>query len=667
MINDLVEFGNWLIKEELDGFGENIRDTDYIFEINYRGNEFHLGNITQKKEYKKHFYKDSAFNKDLYHTTTQSSIIPSNSNLLGFTPFLIKLDINSKLEKKIDRSLKANLNGKDFTEVANKIIPEYKESYLDKCSFNTKEYGNLKYFFENVTLTEVENLIAKYYQFLQDNLEVLTEKVQDFKKTEGFEKRSNFYLLCVFEDKYDLINDFFYYYSKFLILRDKRILDFDYGTCSICGSKGVTYPSLECFAFRPETSFNYHADLLNSKLHLCRKCNSSMVYAISKLKNIMGNNYLMVIPKSKNNNSFKSFLKIANVETNKFDILNRFLIDNSNDFNFDLMIYQKENVVMSIKKYITNYKAFLVKFEDLYLYDGGKLNYLFKETLSKEDIEEKNQIRNYFDLEPIFKEFFYDINDDGNFKFPNLWHFYEIFTKDISGKTGIFSGFDSNITSIFITYMNNIFDFIYELNPDALNKKMINEIVSNSIIGLEKNSTIKKDYYFNKIKQLNYYFMLKKEFMGDKMLSDENVKSLKGILGQENKDKTIKIDYNAVDKILETDPACKYFLLGQFIKLIDDTKRSSDKKPIVFNNFISNVNRNNIRKIFVTEILQKNNFYIQKMNKKGKYVFSMLEKDIDSIFNEETGFDYEDYVLLLFTGYYTTNILNSGYVYKGDE
>ncbi len=100
MINDLVEFGNWLIKEELDGFGENIRDTDYIFEINYTGDEFHLGNITQKKEYQKHFYKDSAFNKDLYHSTTQSSIIPSNSNLLGFTPFLIKLDINSKLEKK---------------------------------------------------------------------------------------------------------------------------------------------------------------------------------------------------------------------------------------------------------------------------------------------------------------------------------------------------------------------------------------------------------------------------------------------------------------------------------------------------------------------------------------------------------------------------------------
>lgn len=665
MINDLVEFGNWLIKEELDGFGENIRDTDYIFEINYRGNEFHLGNITQKKEYKKHFYKDSAFNKDLYHTTTQSSIIPSNSNLLGFTPFLIKLDINSKLEKKIDRSLKANLNGKDFTEVANKIIPEYKESYLDKCSFNTKEYGNLKYFFENVTLTEVENLIAKYYQFLQDNLEVLTEKVQDFKKTEGFEKRSNFYLLCVFEDKYDLINDFFYYYSKFLILRDKSILDFDYGTCSICGSKGVTYPSLECFAFRPETSFNYHADLLNSKLHLCRKCNSSMVYAISKLKNIMGNNYLMVIPKSKNKEGFKSFLEIANVETNKFDKLNRFLIDKSNDFNFDLMIYQKENVVMSIKKYITNYKAFLVKFEDLKLYNECELNYLFKETVPKQYKGKLDKIRNYFDLEPIFREFFYDVDSEGSYKFPKLIHFYQIFTKDITGGSGIFSGFDSNITSVFITYMNNIFDFIYELNPDALNKKMINDIVLTSLIKFEKN--LREKAKFPIIKRLNYYFMLKKEFMGDKMLNNESIISLKEIFGQEKEDKSnFKNDYEKIDKIIETDPACKYFLIGQFIRLIDNTKSVKDKKSI-FNNFISNVNRNNIRKIFVTEILQKNNFYIGQMSQKGKYVFSMFEKDINSIFNEETGFDYEDYVLLLFTGYYTTNILNSGYVYKGDE
>lgn len=663
MINDLVTFGNWLIENELDGFGENTRDTDYIFEVKYYDEEFHLGGITQKNKYKKNFYPNSVFNKDLYVSTSQNIIIPSNSNLLGFTPFLIKLDVNARLEGKINRSLKANNNGKDFTEIVNKIIPNYKENYLDKCRFNDKEYEKLEHFFKNVSLNEITNLIKEYYQFLQNNLENITNKVQDFKKSDDF-NRGNFYLVCVFGTEYDLINDFFYYYSKFIIPRSKSIPDYEEGYCSICGSKGLTYPSLECFGFIPETSFNYHADIKNSKLHLCKQCNSSMVYAINKLKKIMNSNYLMVIPKTKNNNDFTNFLKIANIETNQFEKLNRFLNDNTNDFDFDLIIYNKENVVMSIKKYITNYKAFLVKFDNLYLYDGGKLNYLFKETLSKEDIKENNQINNYFDLEPIFKEFFYDLDEEGKYKFPKFNHFYQIFTMDITGKTGILQGFDSNIVSIFINYMDNIFDFIYELNSDALTKKMINEIAATSIIKFEKNLKKPRSPV---IKRLNYYYMLKKEFLGDNMLNMESVTSLKETFGQKNEEKTnSKIDYEKINKIIENDPACKYFLIGQFIRLIDITKFVKEKKSI-FNNFIKNVNRNNIRKLFVTEILQKNNFYIEEMNPKGKYIFQILETNMDSIFNEEDDFDFEDYLLLLFTGYYTTNILRSNYIFKGDE
>jgi CRISPR-associated protein Csh1 len=156
--------------------------------------------------------------------------------------------------------------------------------------------------------------------------------------------------------------------------------------------------------------------------------------------------------------------------------------------------------------------------------------------------------------------------------------------------------------------------------------------------------------------------MLKKEFLGDNMLDKENINSLKEIFGEELTEET----NTKIDEIIENDPACKYFLIGQFIRLIDITKFSNDKKTI-FNNFIGNLNRNNIRKLFVTEILQKNNFYIEKMNKKGKYIFKILENDLDSIFNEEYDFDYEDYLLLLFTGYYTTNILRGNYTFKGDE
>jgi CRISPR-associated protein Csh1 len=55
------------------------------------------------------------------------------------------------------------------------------------------------------------------------------------------------------------------------------------------------------------------------------------------------------------------------------------------------------------------------------------------------------------------------------------------------------------------------------------------------------------------------------------------------------------------------------------------------------------------------------------MNKKGKFVFKLFEKDIDSLFNESDGFSFEDYILLIFTGYYTENVLSSSYGTKKKE
>ena len=93
---------------------------------------------------------------------------------------------------------------------------------------------------------------------------------------------------------------------------------------------------------------------------------------------------------------------------------------------------------------------------------------------------------------------------------------------------------------------------------------------------------------------------------------------------------------------------------------IDIMKNSAKKNGDVFSNYITNVNRNNVKKLFVTEVLQKNVFYIEKMGKKAKFVFNLFEINVDNLFNE-IGFDYEDYLLLIFTGYYTKNILINSY------
>lgn len=95
-----------------------------------------------------------------------------------------------------------------------------------------------------------------------------------------------------------------------------------------------------------------------------------------------------------------------------------------------------------------------------------------------------------------------------------------------------------------------------------------------------------------------------------------------------------------------------------------DLKKHMVKKGVVFSNFVSNVNRNNIKKLFITEILQKNDFYINKMNKKGKFIFKMFELESNNLFDEGNDFDFEDYLLLLFTGYYAQDILPNKYNFK---
>ena len=78
--------------------------------------------------------------------------------------------------------------------------------------------------------------------------------------------------------------------------------------------------------------------------------------------------------------------------------------------------------------------------------------------------------------------------------------------------------------------------------------------------------------------------------------------------------------------------------------------------PILYSPFLF---INNIKNLFITEILKKNNYYITKLNRKGKIIFDIIEND-PHLFSEKN-LSYEDYILFMFTGYYTENILRSGY------
>lgn len=673
MIKDLQEFGKWLNENDQDDFGKTIKDDDYIFTILFENGKFSIGHIIQKNKCELPYFEESCFNDDFFHSTDQTVIIPSKSNLLGFSPFFVKLDhkflknkkldveLVDKFKNKIDRSLKANGNNKEFVKIINDY---FNESFLNICPFNANQRSNMELVFNN-SKEKMVNLILKYYTFLFNNYKHIVEDIINFEESEDYtNKKGNFYLACVFGDSKDLLNDFFYNFSKFLKSRNNEYKDDVNGICSICGNKTTIYPPLPYYSIVQHLAFNFTEDVKNSKLKVCKNCSSFIRYADDKLNNIIKMNSILIIPKSRGNSDFTEFLKIGNQDISSFEKLNKFLKECYN-FNFDLLIINddKKSNKRIIKKYIENYKAFLVKFENLQLYSNNEANYLFNELINNKNDEIKNNLSNTFDFEKIFKEFFYEI-EENKWKFPKLYNFYEIYTKELTGSGGIFSNFTSQTVNIFSTYVENIFDFIYNVNLDALNKNMINEIVLNSLVTIQKNSFGKKSFKFDILKRLNYYFMFKKEFLGDNMLKSENVTELKRIFGNDCAKDNITFsdeDESNIENLINDDPALKYYLLGQFIAYIDIMKRKNDKNSNVFSNFIDNVTRNNIKKIFVTEILQKNNFYINKLGKKGKFVFTILERNTDILFDESNDFDYEDYILLLFTGYYTQNILINSY------
>ena len=673
MIVNLQKFGQWLNNNNQVDFGKNVKNNDYIIVVSYSAGEFSFKSINSIENSSLNYYSKSCFNENLYNDTDQKVIIPSKSNLLGFTPFFIKLDHKftkrnapdnvaiKKFKGKIERSIKANKNDKDFCEIVEKFFNDFEDTYIKQCIINTIQKDNLRKFNESITPKEFKNLIISYYEFLYNNSDKIINLVNDFKKSDAFEnKKANFYLTCIFGDIKDMCNDFFYYYSMFIQSTSKQIKDYNEGHCSICGNKNIVYPPLPYYSMMPRTSFNNNPTMQNSKLQICKNCSSFLKYANEKIGNIINNPFLRVIPKNIGHEDYTNFLKISNKEINSFEKINQFLKD-CDGFNFDLMIINENRGIVTIKKYIENYKAFLVKFENLKLYNNNHLVYLFDKEFSTEKLKNIN-INNTFDFENIFKEFFYELDDD-KYKFPNLFHFYEIYTKDLTGKSGIFNNFTSRTISIFSKYCENIFDFIYEIKLDSLNKEMINEIVLNSLMVFQKNSFGNKNHSYDILKRLNYYFMFKKEFLGDEMLKNENILELKKIFGNPN---GFNEDPLKFQDLFENDPALKYYLLGQFISCIDIYKSGSGKNKEVFSNFISNVNRNNIKKLFVTEVLQKNNYYIEHMPKKGKFIFRIFESNIDKIFNEGRKFDFEDYLLLIFTGYYSDNILINNYTFEED-
>ena len=351
MIKDLQELGKWLNENNQVDFGKNVKDDDFIFTILFENGKFLINSIVQKSECNLNYFEKSCFDDNLFHSTDQTIIIPSKRNLLGFSPFFIKLDheflkngklnenLIKKFKDKIERSLNANRNNKEFVKIVNDY---FNKSFLDKCPFNENQRRDMELVFIENDSKDVVDLILKYYTFLCNNYKTLVDDIINFKKSDNYtNKKGNFYLACIFSDSKDLLNDFFYNFSKFLKSRNNSYDDDVDGVCSICGNKTTTYPPLPYYSIRPTVSFNFVGNVKNSKLKLCKNCSSFIRYADDKLNNIIKMDSILIIPKVRNTYNFTEFLKIANQEMGSFEKLNKFLKD-CPEFNFDLLIVSND-------------------------------------------------------------------------------------------------------------------------------------------------------------------------------------------------------------------------------------------------------------------------------------------------------------------------------------
>ena len=646
MIKDLKEFGQWLEENDLVSFN-NINEDDYIFIIAYENDRFYFKNIQKASDNSFGYYNKSLFNKELQFSSNQNYVIADNKNLMGMSPFFVIIGDIQKFKVKSKRSMDTNSNRKQFVEKISEIYDNFDNGFLDRCSLTFEQKNELKILYDSINLDNITDLIIKFYSFIYENSDNIIEKIKSFENY----KDITFYLACIFGDEKDLINDLFFNYCKYLKKTSENVDDYKNGICSICNNNVTVYPSFPgFFSNKPNYFFNNDSNIKNSPLQICNHCNSYINFAIQKLMDITNFPNILIIPKERVDGGYLKFIKISNKETNSFEKLNDFL-KYCEEFNFDLIIYRRKNALMLINKYIENYNAFLLNFENLLLFNNNQMNYILHDSVYSKSY--KRALENTFDFEILFKDLFIYIKDDKFKKFNQP--FYKMYTKDKKGIGNLLKYFNSKSKSIFLKYYNNIFEFVYEINFNAINKSIISEIVLNCLIVIQKNNKFIKNYNFEILKRLNFYFLFINGFLGGNLLLKENVitlkESIKDLYGPKD------INNEIIIELIDNEPCLKYFILGQFIRVIDNYKEDAGKNVNIFSNFISHTNKNNIKKYFTIQVLQKNNFYINQFTEKEKFIFEILKLYGDILFDEKV-LSFEDYLLSIFTGYYCENIIS---------
>ena len=437
--------------------------------------------------------------------------------------------------------------------------------------------------------------------------------------------------------------------------RNKNIEEIE-DRCDICGRvKTLVYTKLPFFALNISV---YNHDLSSdelggSRINICKDCDLQIIAAWKYLLSLFGNKRYLLIPRLKKNSatdSLTQFFRVVGNNLSSFENLNSVLnnIDLHEDLEFSFAVLSKSQQKTVIEKLVHNYKAYAIRFKDITLKEGDDLKYVnWKGRISI------NKIDSYFDLEQLLK-FFFIANSEQNYSLHKSFHIYHLYTQKLPKKM------DSCFKHLLYIHRENLFRFIYEMDVSALTRGVWNSICLNFLLYEIRK---KREFWGNNadkklpyriMEGLNYYYFIKNKILGDSKMKT-NLSNVESKFKELENDTMEKKATDELIQITRDNSVIVYYLIGQFIRVIDDMRYQKTKNKI-FDDFIKNVNRRNIKTRFAEDVLQKQNYYIQCLGKKAKFVFNILADNLENIF--EHGL-YEEIIISLITGYYSNNLLKS--------
>ena len=485
-----------------------------------------------------------------------------------------------------------------------------------------------------------DDLVTKLLDFFKKNDDEFQKLESDWAYIKDFEGQET-------EERHE------YFIKVYATAPQNKNIDWVEGDCSLCGKTGEMRDIRLPFFSLEVTNYNFGLasnEVDKGPLRLCQECEGKITAGWKYLNNIFGNNYLLIPePRYGTMEGLDVFFKLAEENASDFEKLNNLVWERDiyETLEFRFLVTEKQQSKLNILKSVSNYHLFAKEFQHENLVLDEDLKYFPNQEI---DVRIR-KLENYFDLEEILKFFFVN---ERNYYFNELYgqpfHFYQLYNTDLP------NDLNPKFKHLLYAHRDELFSFIYETNPDAISKESLNEIVENFLrYELRNIDTTHFDSgtVRNKlIEGLNYYYFLCSKILGESNMKNKTKKLEEYFEVFEEPESKQKIRELVND---DENLQLVYYLIGQFIRKIDDS-RYNENKNTIFSNFVESLNRKNAKQRFATEILQGQTYYIERLNPKGKFVFDIVSDNLDNLFQQKS---FSDILIAMVSGYYAENIFKS--------